>query len=105
MNCKPGDLAYITGLPAAAESANGRFVTLVERYDFHGEPAWRFQRPVEFVVSHACMCCGVALKGGEIAVMTGLQDKYLRPVRDPGDDAQDEMLRPLPVRQNEPAPA
>ena len=27
----------------------------------------------------------------------GIGDSYLRPLRDPGDDAVDEMLRPLPV--------
>lgn len=96
MNCKPGDLA-INFFP---ESPNlGRVVTVVEVFDGRlgpdggaietgGQLSWIVRGP------------GLVLWkfGGENvpAEWTVMPDRWLRPIRDPGDDARDEMLRPLP---------
>ncbi len=101
MNCKPGDLAinFFPGSPNL-----GRVVTVVEAYDGRpgpdgaaietgGQPCWIVKGP------------GLVLwkfDGDHIpAEWTVMLDRWLRPIRDPGDDAQDETLSWLPVPSRE----
>jgi len=49
-------------------------------------PAWVLRFPRE--VMHPAT--------GERSTDVAALDSWLRPIRDPGDDAHDEMLRPLP---------
>ena len=88
MNCKQGDLAII--VESAADNA-GKIVRCVKAagvcsmFDRHGtrrtEAAWEVDPP---------------LPGWAGDVHNKVFDAQLRPIRDPGDDAKDEMLRPLP---------
>lgn len=103
MNCKPGDLAWIVGLHPSLAEAEGRIVQLVDAppvmYD--GEPTWQLAKRVDITL------VGNGRRGdqrfyiGESVWFDQLQDKYLRPIRDPGDDAQDETLSWLPVPSTE----
>lgn len=53
MNCKPGDLAYITRATANAAEAVGVVVEVMQRgRDIDGMPAWHVQVPDRFVVSN-----------------------------------------------------
>lgn len=86
MNCKPGDLAVIV----RGENI-GVMVDVIGPHDLF-DGAWR-------VRVHADAMCDLGLvKKGEV---TGCMDSKLRPIRDPGDDAQDETLSWLPVPSTE----
>jgi hypothetical protein len=87
MNCKPGDLAVIVNTLPAGKFLLGRIVEVMHRVEDHDEgPAWwvRLSRDIRNPID------GMTGSEGTAA------DCFLRPIRDPGDDAQDEMLRPLP---------
>jgi hypothetical protein len=106
MNCKPGDLARIVH-----QHLYGRMVEVLRR-----EPLKRYALPdgwraaagdpatPAWVVKLLGPPVRAALRGGETRETRygAVPDCWLRPIRDPGDDAKDEMLRPLPA---EPAPA
>ncbi len=79
MNCKPGDLAVIVrSLTSSQERNLGHICRCVApAMSPWGEPGWRIEPPTPLGQHHAV-------------------DVALRPLRDPGDDALDEMLRPLP---------
>lgn len=93
MNCKPGDLAIV--VKAYRPETVGK---IVEVLDFLGRTQFRdgtflddcwavygnFQGSSydQWCIKNLCEAC--------------LPDAWLRPIRDPGDDARDEMLRPLP---------
>lgn len=73
MNCKPGDLAVVIRCLRPANL--GRVLRVVRPHEFFPD-AWVVE--------------GQA--GGDCAL-----DSWLRPIRDPGDDAVDETLHWLPV--------
>ncbi|PZQ77957.1 MAG: hypothetical protein DI563_02015 [Variovorax paradoxus] len=79
MRCKVGDIAVIVG--GAYEMLLGKVVTCVELIHDFPSPHWVVDpEPID------------PSDGRPFAI----DDRTLRPLRDPGDDAQDEMLRPLP---------
>lgn len=89
MNCKPGDLAVFVRSEAGNEGKIVRCVRFIGlRHwpipdgQFIDDPSWEIDPPVlsstGFLLDHA-------------------PDSFLRPIRDPGDDAQDETLQWLPV--------
>ena len=98
MNCKPGDLAVVVRThPTEAATAQflGRCVTLTAIDPMH-PGCWRYEE--------------MPLRGrhrGQRVDWFSVPDEWLRPIRDPGDDAKDEMLRPLPteVRSKPTAPS
>ena len=84
MRCKVGDLAIYVGgrtprgTRVAIDRHLGRLFEVLGPLLPDGElPMWEV-RPVDGSNSGEC------------------HDLCLRPIRDPGDDARDEMLRPLP---------
>lgn len=82
LNCKPGDLALVVAGPA-----EGYIVRCIERFDgpwsdLTFDAGWRLDRAVP------------AIDG---RVHHYKADAYLRPIRDPGEDAQDETLQWLDV--------
>jgi hypothetical protein len=93
MNCKPGDLAIITGLHPAVDAANGRIVRLADAapVSVNGEPAWILAERVEVVLLANGRSFNQQFWIGETVWFDRLQDKYLRPIRD--SDGEDEMLR------------
>lgn len=98
MNCKPGDLAVIVGFSPAHPHLTGRIVEVIELApvgcDFKlpdgkshrpcpvGEWVIRFQNAVDLSV----------VRGRANALYAACHDSKLRPLRDPGEDATDEML-------------
>ena len=81
MNCKPGDLAVIVKVFRQDEERFiGKLVRVTTLKPGMPEPYWYIEEPIEF---HG-------------QVKKSVRDGALKPIRDPGDDAQDEMLRPLP---------
>lgn len=90
MNCKPGDLVIVR------DTFGSRQAGLVDRFfrvtqllhPNSGEPLWLYEGEL---VNCGCGCN---------RRVNALADDILRPVRDPGDDARDEMLRPLPADAN-----
>lgn len=87
MNCKQGDIArVIANEYTIREGLADRFVTCTAPTVIPGNdlPAWFIDRAI------LCRCgCG--------SRSVALADCILRPIRDPGDDAKDELLRPLPA--------
>lgn len=88
MNCKPGDLAVVVRSDAGNEGKIVRCLRIVDGWlegldgSGLGEPVWEVDR-----VLRAC-------DGSEDNL---INDSYLRPIRDPGDDAVDETLQRLPA--------
>lgn len=105
MNCKPGDLAVIVGMPPQLAEARDKFVRLTNEPPeiLNGEPIWRLTERVNFVLVGNGQRNGVKFYIGESVWFEQLQDKYLRPIRDPGDDEADLLLAPLPKQDKVPA--
>lgn len=101
MNCKPGDLAIVVRSICGNEGKVVRCIRLDDRVSSEPsrmpdgtivapEPAWVIDRP---------------LSDWEGEMSSYCWDSQLRPIRNPGDDAQDETLAwkpvPLPAIQPE----
>jgi hypothetical protein len=82
MNCKPGDLAVIV----RSESGNAGRIVEVLRASHHYPNHWwvRLSHPA---MNHFRM----------LVTEVNCADANLRPIRDPGDDAQDESFRWAPA--------
>ena len=98
MNCRPGDLAVIV--------RNSRWlgwivevVSAAPQVPFvapdgtkfgadRGSNDWLIKAPRPFGKNPLTVSCYATVP-----------DSALRPIRDPGEDAQDEMLRPLPIKE------
>lgn len=86
MNCKPGDLAFIAAPGRKSDGTIVRCIEFVGVLAFFGPfggydaPAWRLDREYITFDGHRNNIC---------------PDKFLRPIRDPGDDAVDEMVQKL----------
>ena len=91
MNCKPGDLAVFVRSQLKNHGVVVRvlrLLTLRERQIAglgHFDFVWETDKEVD------------TLRGP----MRVAPDSYVRPIRDPGDDAQDETLQWLPVPSTE----
>lgn len=104
MNCKPGDFAMIV----APHQRPGVLVSVVEDCSAEDLNALSASEPDWLKAGHiwACRLIGGSsgvdiealhssylLPGDEVWVA----DQFLRPIRDPGDDAVDETLQRLPA--------
>lgn len=78
MNCKPGDLAYVTRAPRWCDHLNGRVVTVTESHIDGGDAVWDYEGP--------------RLRTRSGLPIDFIEDEFLRPIRDPGDDAVDEIV-------------
>lgn len=90
LRCRPGDLAMVVN-DIEEPKNNGALVQVIERADrsFYDIPVdWECR-----AVSAIKFCGSVHPPGTD---GFGYRDRELRPLRDPGDDAVDEILRPLP---------
>jgi hypothetical protein len=87
MNCKPGDLAIVVRVNQRRfEWAIGRLVrvTKIRHNRRTGVPCWDFDGGRLYDPS------------GDYDIV-GFDDDELKPIRDPGDDAQDESFRWAPA--------
>lgn len=90
MNCKPGDLAII--VKTGTGKNVGKIVRVLRKAAFDG-----------LVKPDGGTRYGVVWQTDtNLEAFNGTRhpyalDEYLRPIRDPGDDAQDETLQWLPV--------
>lgn len=85
-NVKPGDLARVMDLPGPRRLGVSDKIIRVTHLDIvAGVTAWRYEAPLV-----------VTVDGDRV---DGFTDDCLRPIRDPGDDAQDETLswKPVPL--------
>lgn len=95
MNCKPGDLAVLVNEDHDCLCNIGALVTITQLDDVYRD-SWLFKdasRPLKSVGN---------VDGGPVAWCRSsydnafgtafISDRYLRPIRDPGDDAIDEMV-------------
>lgn len=97
MNCKPGDLARIV-LPYLCAEMIGLHVTVV-RAGAEGETV--YTRQGEFCENTGPGGVGWLCEAHFPGFPCFVGDEYLRPIRDPGDDAQDETLSWKPVPQSD----
>lgn len=89
MNCRPGDLAYIVA--PFFSGGRGRVVQVVRTAtaeDF-------FARKINQMPS-VWLCVGDIVTQWGAYRETLIGDECLRPIRDPGDDAIDEILQRFP---------
>lgn len=91
MNCKPGDLAVRVKSDDGDMLPLGAVVRCVEYFDGMVMLRGKCTLWAGWLVEYR----GV-LKDGD-GVHWAAIDDHLRPIRDPGDDAQDETLQWLPV--------
>lgn len=105
MNCKPGDLAVLVGLKPQLIEAVGRIVQLKNQppITINCEPCWELTEPVNFNMRASGTSHGMRFEAGEAVYFDVIRDKHLRPIRDPGDDAEDESLTWLPKIEGLPA--
>ena len=87
MRCRVGDLAVCVG---TGWGKNDGLLVTVLRPKPHVEPAW-FVRSESSIYSFTSS--RVLPPGSEVCI----EDRLLRPIRDPGDDAKSEDLRELPA--------
>ena len=101
MNCKPGDLAVIVGYSPKTPWLTGRIVEVIELAPVGvsfklpdgkshqpcpaGEWVIRFQNPVDLS----------EIRGRTNALYAACHDSKLRPLRDPGEGATDEIVQKL----------
>ena len=90
MNCKPGDLAVFVRSDAGNEGKVVRCLRVATKRELKAQnfvsncgPVWLID---QLVNTNCGLLCPLVL------------DQYLRPIRDPGDDAKDETLlwKPTP---------
>lgn len=102
MNCKQGDLAVVI----KSESGNeGRIVRLVRlhsstTHDLDGIPVLSKNKGPRWVLD---VPLTTMMPSGRIVPLYTFPDASLRPIRDPGDDAQDESkawLPPVPTEEH-----
>ena len=97
MNCKPGDLAVVV---ADFRKENIGALVRVISADY-GPWDWKVETLSNTVLGLLDGSGSVVARAGQVA---GAFDRHLRPIRDPGDDAQDEShayLPPVPTHQPE----
>lgn len=90
MNCKPGEFAWIV---QSNDERNFRKIVFVKRRCIPPEgvvlpPIWWCELQSEFHAIRIIHPAGTVL---------AINDSWLRPIRDPGEDARDETLLWLPV--------
>lgn len=86
LNCKPGQLARVINCELARRAKLVDLIVTVRHLgrNMHGEWAWTFDT-APIVRPCDCGC-------GRIRYYNALPDHILRPIKDPGDDAVDEMV-------------
>lgn len=107
MNCKPGDLARVVGLPKQLQLGNNRIVQLkkLPPIEIEGCACWVLEDALQVTLVGKIKTTRDTFKLEEPVCLDALPDIYLRPIHDPGDDAQDETLTWLPVPSREGQPA
>jgi hypothetical protein len=102
MNCKPGDLAVI--IRDRITENIGLLVEVQDDLDSHWQddpcPHWLVVSRGKPLLSRL-YDDGAPIGEFEYAMDAYVPDADLRPIRDPGDDAQDETLDWLPVPSKE----
>lgn len=93
LRCKPGDLCVIVS--ATNPQNRNRFVTVLpgEVHHIDGYECWLVHSPTP-----------MAVFGGR-SHLVFVPDAWMRPIRDPGEDAQDETLQWQPVPTTDEVPA
>ena len=104
MNCKPGDIAIVVGrrLPTGdrmPESLIGR-ICKVEKISIQSPP----HIPVWVLESQLLITAKNDLLPHDVYAKS-MPDACLRPIRDPGDDAVDEMVQMFTAKIPEGVPA
>lgn len=99
MNCKQGDLAVFVRSMAGND---GLIVRCLRLADEHDKSNWGHERSIEQLWLVDKMVKKVGSETGRPFPAAPLaEDAFLRPIRDPGDDATDETLTWLPVPRKE----
>jgi hypothetical protein len=95
LNCRPGDLARVVGVEAATGLAD-RFVRLADEAPHLRGGAWYWRLAPAILCTPLANCHradGVIVPAGTTVSIDNIADTHLRPVRDPGPDAVDEILQ------------
>lgn len=95
LKCKKGDVARIVGVQDALSELRDHFVTCVELYHLAGEPHWRIDRRIDFVLlaNGRSTFTGQRFFMGEPLWIDSMPDKYLQPIR--GGERDGETVRDI----------
>lgn len=99
MNCKPGDLAIRIRCEKDDYIPVGSIVRCIKLYP--GRIQVRNKNEVIFYSDNVWAIEWNGKTFSERGYQLGVPDGHLRPILDPGDDAQDETLSWLPVPRND----
>lgn len=94
MNCKPGDIAVVVKPDPMLRALQGRIVKLKNEPPFINlnSLCWRLEEQLCAPVAATFVHGRHVIHAGEMLCGDYLPDAWLRPIRDHGDDAVDEML-------------
>lgn len=98
MNCVAGEMAVIIGEDPGCECNIGATLTVVAPEPGTPEGYWGFcevSRPLKMVDVEDRSECWVTDSKDERYQWIGVKDKYLLPIRDPGELPADGVLQPL----------
>lgn len=98
MNCKPGDLAFIRR-PWLIDEDIGRVVRVIRLGKTYEKIVMR--NGVHSICTNPSRSVGWLVDSSNERFPCFVADECLRPIRDPGDDAVDEMVLRNPIRQAE----
>lgn len=101
MNCKPGDLAIVIGDDPGCECNIGAMLVVVEPHPDAPEGYWGFEdasRPLKMLACNDDRPSWVTSSRDDSIVWAAMDDRYLVPLREPGDDAVDATLLPMDTR-------
>jgi hypothetical protein len=94
LNCKVGDIAVIVGAEDPwSEMDVGKFVRVVEAGDdWSSDGDSRFHWAIRSASGGLLACCDGHWQNPTMGSLVDIPDAMLRPLRDPGADAVDEMV-------------
>lgn len=108
LNCRPGDLARVVGLPPSCRLGNDRFVKLKNEPAFighGGDPCWKLEEAFTFAMAADAQSVwtGEVFVEGQLVYVYELEDKYLRPIR--GGETPEESIEAMKRLHDTSAPA
>ena len=111
MNCKPGDIAIVyrtraqDGTHYTLDEIQDRIVRVAEPLDLDGIPGWWLADVLRVkAASGYTNHLGIDIDPGDTVGIQALPDACLRAIRDPGDDAVDEMVQLFTAKLPEAVP-
>ncbi|MBT2299245.1 hypothetical protein J7E70_02095 [Variovorax paradoxus] len=89
MNCRPKDVAVVARPHPAFANLQDRFVRVTRLLSLNGGGEWELEDRVVLKLTRPIRVNGKICFAGQSVWLGSVFDSWLRPIRDPGDDAID----------------